>query len=137
MKFNDLELRIFNDELSDSVYERKLIVYSEYYDTTVLSLKGDKLLKFVSTFVMMIDNGNMAFDKDKRYSLEDLMEYTDNTLSPLEQRVVNWVLSNTDKYDELVKKGFFSADIVDYCVANDCEDIPFEWVVPLLYKESK
>jgi len=64
------------------------------------------------------------------------MEYTDNTLSPLELRVVNWVLNNADKYDELVKKGFFSADIVNYCVVNDCEDVLIEWVIPLLYIEE-
>lgn len=63
------------------------------------------------------------------------MEYIDNTLTPLELKVVNWVLNNTDKYDELVNNGFYSADIVNYCVTNGVEDVLIDWVVLLLYKE--
>lgn len=68
---------------------------------------------------------------------ESVVEYIDSSYTPLEQRVINWVLSHRMEYDALVDRGVFSGDIVAYCVANDCEDMPIEWVVPLVYKESK
>ena len=136
MRFRGYELRIFRDDLGCNIYERKIIVWSKYgqgYGTScVVPIGSDGLLHKIANIVDVVDMVDFGVGKYSVYEWEDLVEYINNGLSDVENKVINWIINNPEKYVEVTGLSVYSEDIVQYIVENKCEDMPIEWVIQLM-----